>query len=75
MRPSPNGFWLSVCIAKVIGISDHWVASTPRSAFEGLELCDGKLWLWAWGQTWEADQRLVDAWHFHSQYIIFIYLY
>ena len=43
MRPSPNGFWLPVCIAKVIGFSDHWVASLPRLAFEGLELCDGKL--------------------------------
>lgn len=43
MRPSPNGFWLPVCIAKVIGISGHWVTSMPRSAFEGLELCDGKL--------------------------------
>jgi hypothetical protein len=37
MRPSPNGFWLPVCIAKVIGISGHWVTSMPRSAFEGLE--------------------------------------
>ena len=43
MRPSPNGFWLSVCIAKVIGIFYHRVASMPRLAFEGLELCDGKL--------------------------------
>ena len=43
MRPSPNGFWLSVCIAKVIGIFDHWVASLPRLAFEGLEPCDGNL--------------------------------
>jgi hypothetical protein len=43
MRPSPIGFWLPVCIAKVIDISDHWVASLPRLAFEGLELCDGKL--------------------------------
>ena len=43
MRPSPNGFWLPVCIAKVIGIPDHRVASLPRLAFEGLELCDGKL--------------------------------
>ena len=43
MRPSPNGFWLSACIAKVIGISDHWVASLPRLAFEGLEPCDGNL--------------------------------
>jgi len=43
MRPSPNGFWLPVCIAKVIGIPDHWFASLPRLAFEGLELCDGKL--------------------------------
>ncbi len=43
MRPSPNGFWLSVSIAKVIGNSDHRVASMPRLAFEGLELCDGKL--------------------------------
>jgi hypothetical protein len=42
MRPSPNGFWLPVCIAKVIGFSDYWVASLPRLAFEGLELCDGK---------------------------------
>ena len=43
MRPSPNGFWLPVCIAKVIGISGHWVTSMPRSAFEGLEPCDGNL--------------------------------
>ncbi len=43
MRPSPNGFWQPVCIAKVIGIFDHRVASMPRSAFEGLEPCDGKL--------------------------------
>ncbi len=43
MRPSPNGFWLPVCIAKVIRISDHRVASMPRLAFEGLELCDGNL--------------------------------
>jgi len=43
MRPSPIGFWLPVRIAKVIGIPDHWVASLPRLAFEGLELCDGKL--------------------------------
>ena len=43
MRPSPNGFWLPVCIAKVIGIFDHRVASMPRLAFEGLELSDGKL--------------------------------
>ena len=43
MRPSPNGFWLPVCIAKVIGIFDHRVTSMPRSAFEGLELSDGKL--------------------------------
>jgi len=43
MRPSPNGFWLPVCIAKVIGIFDHRVTSIPRLAFEGLELCDGKL--------------------------------
>ena len=43
MRPSPNGFWLPVCIAKVIGIFDHRVTSLPRLAFEGLELSDGKL--------------------------------
>jgi hypothetical protein len=43
MRPSPDGFWLSVCIAKVIGVLNHRVTSMPRSAFEGLELCDGKL--------------------------------
>jgi hypothetical protein len=43
MRPPPNGFWLPVCIAKVIGILDHRVTSMPRLAFEGLELCDGKL--------------------------------
>ena len=43
MRPSPNGFWLPACIAKVVGIFDHRVTSMPRSAFEGLELCDGKL--------------------------------
>ena len=38
-----NGFWLSVCIAKVIGIFNYRVASMPRLAFEGLEPCDGKL--------------------------------
>jgi len=38
-----NGFWLSVCIAKVIGIFNRRVTSMPRLAFEGLELCDGKL--------------------------------
>ena len=43
MRPLPNGFWLPVCIAKVIGIFDHRVTSMPRLAFEGLEPCDGKL--------------------------------
>ena len=43
MRPSPNGFWLPVCIAKVVGILNHRVTSMPRSAFEGLEPCDGKL--------------------------------
>ena len=43
MRPSPNGFWLSVGIAKVIEIFGHWVTSMPRSAFEGLEPYDGNL--------------------------------
>ena len=43
MRPSPNGFWLPVFIAKVIEGFDHRVASMPRLAFEGLELSDGKL--------------------------------
>jgi hypothetical protein len=43
MRPSPNGFWLPVCIAKVVAIFNHRVASMPRSAYEGLEPCDGKL--------------------------------
>jgi len=43
MRPSPYGFWLPVCIAKVIGIFGHWVTSMPRSAFEGLEPYDGNL--------------------------------
>ena len=46
MRPSPKGFWLSVCIAKVIGSFDHRVTSMPRLAFEGLEPCDGKLSRW-----------------------------
>ena len=46
MRPSPNGFWLPVCIAKVIGIIDHRVSSIPRLAFEGLEPSDGKLSCW-----------------------------
>jgi hypothetical protein len=36
MRPSPNGFWLPVCIAKVVGVLNHRVASLPRLAFEGL---------------------------------------
>ena len=43
MRPSPNGFWLLACIAKVIGISDHRVALDCGWPFEGLEPCDGKL--------------------------------
>jgi hypothetical protein len=43
MRPSPNGFWLPVCIAKVIRIFDHRVASMLRLALEGLEPCDGRL--------------------------------
>jgi hypothetical protein len=43
MRPSPNGFWLPACIAKVIGVFDQRVTSMPRLAFEGLELSDGKL--------------------------------
>ena len=38
-----NGFWLSVCIEKVIGIFNCRVASMPRSAFEGLEPYDGNL--------------------------------
>jgi hypothetical protein len=38
-----NGFWLPVCIAKVIGISNHRVTLMQRLAFEGLEPCDGKL--------------------------------
>lgn len=45
MRPSPNGFCLSVCIAKVLGIFYHRVASMPRLAFEGLGLCEGKQFL------------------------------
>jgi hypothetical protein len=43
MRPSPNGFWLPVGIAKVIAVLDHRVTSMPRLAFEGLEPSDGKL--------------------------------
>lgn len=43
MRPSPNGFWLPVYIAKMITIFNHRVTSRPRLAFEGLEPCDGKL--------------------------------
>ena len=38
-----NGFWLPVCIAKVVGIFDHRVASMPRLAFEGLEPCEVKI--------------------------------
>ena len=41
--PFTEWVWLPVCIAKVIGISGHWVTSMPRSAFEGLEPCDGNL--------------------------------
>jgi hypothetical protein len=43
MRPSPNGFWLPLCIAKVMGVLDHRVTSVLKLAFEGLELYDGKL--------------------------------
>jgi hypothetical protein len=42
MRPLANGFWLPVGIAKVIGIFDPRVTSMPRSAFKGLEPCDGR---------------------------------
>jgi len=38
-----NGFWLSVCIAKVIEIFNRRVTLKQRLAFEGLEPCDGKL--------------------------------
>ncbi len=38
-----NGFWRSACIAKVIGMFNRRVTLTQRSAFEGLEPCDGKL--------------------------------
>ena len=38
-----NGFWLPACIAKVIGLFNHWVSLMQRLAFEGLELSDGKL--------------------------------
>jgi hypothetical protein len=32
-----------VCIAKVVGVLNHRIASLPRLAFEGLELSEGKL--------------------------------
>ena len=38
-----NGFWRSACIAKVIGMFNRRVTLTQRSAFEGLEPCDGNL--------------------------------
>ena len=60
MRPSPDGFWLSVCIAKVIGVFDHRVTSMPRLAFEGLEPYDGNLSRTvqgAWGQKWPPATR------------------
>ena len=38
-----NGLWLSVCIAKVIGYSQSLGLLNAKGAFEGLELCDGKL--------------------------------
>jgi hypothetical protein len=36
MRPSPNGFWLPVCIAKVIAIFNHRVALMQRWLMKGL---------------------------------------
>ena len=38
-----NGLWLSVCIAKVIGYTQSPGLLNAKGAFEGLELCDGKL--------------------------------
>ena len=43
MRPSANGFWLPVGIAKGVGASNHRATSMPRLAVEGLEPWDGKL--------------------------------
>ena len=38
-----NGLWLSACIAKVIGYIQSPGLLNAKEAFEGLELCDGKL--------------------------------
>ena len=38
-----NGLWLSACIAKVIGYTQSPGLLNAKGAFEGLELCDGKL--------------------------------
>ena len=38
-----NGLWLSACIAKVIGYIQSPGLLNAKGAFEGLELCDGKL--------------------------------
>ena len=71
MRPSPNGFWLPVCIAKVIGIFDHRVTSIPRLAIEGLELCDGKLSRTVLrGLGVSNDPRLPGVWGFRMYYPI-----
>ena len=43
MRPSPNGFWLPVCIAKVVAILTTGSPLCRGRPFEGLEPCDGKL--------------------------------
>ena len=39
----PKGFWLSACIAEVVGNSNHWVSLKQRLAFEVLERHAGKL--------------------------------
>ena len=38
-----NGFWLSVCIAKVFGYSQSLGLLNAKAAFEELEPYDGKL--------------------------------
>ena len=41
--PFTEWVWLSLCIAKVVGVLNLRGTSMPRSVFEGLEPCDGKL--------------------------------
>ena len=71
--PFTVGFWLSVCIAKVIGYSRSLGLLNAKGAFEGLEPCDGKLSCTGsegteWQQCHSVTRLSVGRWE--AQYIV-----